>query len=365
MTTAPTTGPTTGPTTALPAAHRLGDTGVHLAPLALGCMLMGGRTDEPTSRRILDDFVDAVGPRFTAADGGPALPMLDTADCYTWWDNPGTEGGQSEEVLGRWLADRGARDRVFLATKGTGRVRPLDGLVRDGVADWDAARSRFVGAGAQTLRESLDGSLLRLGVDHIDLYYVHVDDRNTPLEETLETLAGFVTSGKVRYLGWSNVRTWRLERIRALCERNGWPQPVAVQQQHSYLRRRGGLEHGSIVDDEQLDYLRERRDLSLVAYSPIVKGIYDPARREQAADWALAPYRGPDTDARLAAVDAVADRLGVTGNQVVLAWLIRQRDPRVLPLIGPRTEEQYRAALPALDLRLSDEDLATLDEAGA
>lgn len=351
-----------------PAAQELGGTGQFLAPLALGCMLMGGRTDEAASVRILDHVAAEVAPRFAAPDGGRARFMLDTADCYTWWNNPGTDGGQSEEVLGRWLARSGRRDEIFLATKGSGQVSPQDGLWdADGNADWGLARDRFVGAGAQTLRGCLDASLRRLGVDHVDLYYVHVDDRSTPLEETLEALAGFVTAGKVRYLGWSNVRTWRLERIRALCAANGWPQPVAVQQQHSYLRRRGGLEHGSIVDDEQLDYLRERRDLTLVAYSPILKGLYDRAKRQLGGEWigVLQAYAGPDTDARLAAVDALADELGVTGNQLVLAWLMHSRDPRVLPLVGPRTWEQYLAALPALDVRLTPEQLRTLDTAGA
>jgi aryl-alcohol dehydrogenase-like predicted oxidoreductase len=116
---------------------------------------------------------------------------------------------------------------------------------------WEAAR--FAGAAAGTLRPALEGSLRRLGVDHIDLYYVHVDDRATPLEETLQTLADFVQEGNVRYLGWSNVRTWRLERIRGLCAANGWPQPVALQQQHTFLQRRAGLAEPSIVDDELSD----------------------------------------------------------------------------------------------------------------
>ena len=94
---------------------------------------------------------------------------------------------------------------------------------------------------------------------------MHVDDRNTPLEETLEALAGIVASGKARHIGWSNVRTWRLERIRRLRCQNGWPAPVALQQQHTYLRRRAGLQHSSIVNDEQWDYLTEHPDLTLVA----------------------------------------------------------------------------------------------------
>jgi aryl-alcohol dehydrogenase-like predicted oxidoreductase len=239
-----------------------------------------------------------------------------------------------------------------------------DGIWADGVPDWDLARTRYEGASAPVLRKALDDSLRRLRTDHIDLYYVHVDDRATPLEETLAALAAFVATGKVRYIGWSNVRTWRLERIRQLCVANGWPAPVALQQQHSYLRRRAGLEHISIVDDEQMDYLRAHDDLTLVAYSPILKGIYDDANR-RAAHWIMEPYAGPDAEARLAAAADIAAEVGATPNQVVLAWLLQQRSPTIIPLIGPRTLEQYEAAQPALTLTLSDEQIRRLDAAGA
>jgi aryl-alcohol dehydrogenase-like predicted oxidoreductase len=234
--------------------------------------------------------------------------------------------------------------------------------LRDKPVDW--GRVRFEGAGGDTLRRAVDESLRRLRTDHIDLYYVHVDDRSTALEETLATLAGIVRAGKVRYLGWSNVRTWRLERIRQLCQRHGWPAPVALQQQHSYLRRRAGLQHGGIVDDEQMDYLREHDDLTLVAYSPILKGVYDdPAKRRDHP--IMQPYEGPDAEARLAVLTEVAGELGVTPNQLVVAWLLHQGSPRVIPLIGPRTVEQYEAATPALDVKLTDDQLRRLDTAGA
>jgi aryl-alcohol dehydrogenase-like predicted oxidoreductase len=331
----------------------LGRTGQPVSHLALGCMIMGTTTDEETSVAMLDHFVGAGGT------------FLDTADCYAWWNARGTAGGQSESLIGRWLARRGRRDDVFLATKGSGQVRGVErAWDADGQADWGYARDNFAGAGADTLRRAIDDSLRRLGTDHVDLYYVHVDDRSTALEETLEALAGIVAAGKARYLGWSNVATWRLERIRQLCQRNGWPQPVAVQQQHSYLRRRPGLAHNSIVDEAQLDYLREHDDLTLVAYSPILQGTYDdPAK--SSGHWKLAEYVGADSDARLAEVRAVATELGVTPNQLVLAWLLRQDAPTVVPLIGPRTMAQYLAALPALDLKLPDDLVARLDAAGA
>ena len=160
------------------------------------------------------------------------------------------------------------------------------------------------------------------------------------------------------------MRTWRLERIRGLCERNGWPLPVAVQQQHSYLRPKAGLESASIVDTEQLDYLRDNDDQTLIAYSPIVKGIYDsPEKRD--SHWMMDSYSGPDADARLAAVAEVAAEAGVTPNQLVLAWLLHQTSPRVVPLIGPRTPEQFENALPALDVKLTEDQLDHLEKAGA
>jgi aryl-alcohol dehydrogenase-like predicted oxidoreductase len=213
------------------------------------------------------------------------------------------------------------------------------------------------------LRSSLEGSLRRLGVEHIDLYYVHVDDRATNLEETLSTLADFVQEGKVRHLGWSNVRTWRLERIRALCTANGWPQPVAVQQQHSYLQRRAGLRTASIVDDEQLEYLAERPDLSLVAYSPLLGGLYDAPAAERGGYDKLSAYAGDAAERRLAALESVAAQTGHRPGQVVLAWLAAQRSPRVIPLIGTTKVARYEQAAQAMDIELTAEQLATLEAA--
>ncbi|MGB3442736.1 MAG: aldo/keto reductase [Actinophytocola sp.] len=320
----------------------LGRTGEQVSQLSLGAMLMGTRTDEQTSFGMLDRYLDTGGS------------FVDTADCYAWWPAPGNTGGESETVLGRWFAARGNRDRVFLSTKGSAWVADPDRY--RGASEPPA----YAGADPATLEKALDGSLRRLGTDHVDLYYVHVDDRATPLEETLETLAGFVRAGKVRHIGWSNVRTWRLERILGLCDRHGWPAPVALQQQHSYLRPTAGARFLSIVDDEQLDHLRANPAVTLVAYSPILKGIYDdPARHD--VHQVLANYAGPDTDARLARLATLAGDLGVTPNQLVLAWLLHQTDPTPVTLAGPRTPAQLDIALGALDVKLTDEELALLD----
>jgi aryl-alcohol dehydrogenase-like predicted oxidoreductase len=330
----------------------LGHTGEQVSALSLGAMGMGTSTDEAESVTMLDRFLDAGGS------------FVDTANCYGWFMKPGARGGESEELLGRWMARTHNRGRVFLATKGSGMPRDTSILWNGDEADWVTARRTFEGAGAQTLRDALDDSLRRLGTDHVDLYYVHVDDRATPLDETLEALDGMVKAGKVRHLGWSNVATWRLERIRQLCATNRWTAPVALQQQHSYLRPKPANDDVGIVDPAQLDYLREHDDLTLVAYSPILKGIYDdPAKR--AGHWAMEPYAGPDAEARLAAIEKVAAELDIPPNRLVVAWLLHQRAPMVVPLIGPRTPEQLETALPATEVILTDEQLARLDHAGA
>jgi len=347
-------------------AFAFGPSATPLVPIAVGAMLMGTSTPEPEARRILDHYVENIVPRYAAADGTPARGMIDTADCYCWWEAPGEPGGHSEALLGRWLADTGARDAVYLATKATGMLRDYDGVWNaDGSANWDLARSRYIGAHPDVLRGALAASLDRLGADHIDLYYNHVDDRSTPLVDAVGTFAGFVADGRIGAYGWSNVTTWRLAQIAAVAEANGWPRPVALQQQHSYLRRRAGLEHASIVDSEQLDYLRETPGLQLVAYSPVLKGLYSDRSKRSLDFWAMDPYAGPDAEARLAVVDRVAAASGATGNQVVLAWLTAADSPRVLPLIGARTFDQYLECIEALDVELTAEQLEELDAAGA
>ncbi|MEJ1105757.1 MULTISPECIES: aldo/keto reductase [unclassified Kribbella] len=328
----------------------LGRTGEQVSQLALGAMLMGTSTDEVTSVGMLERYLEAGGT------------FIDTADCYAWWPGPYT-GGESESLLGRWLAKSGKRDEIFLATKGSAWVRDPE-AIRSGDGSYETMAAQWVGASGDTLRQAIDDSLRRLGTDHVDLYYVHVDDRSTPLEETLEALAEIVAAGKARYIGWSNVRTWRLERIRALAEKNGWPVPVAVQQEHSYLRPKAGVNTLSIVDDEQVDYLRANDDLTLVAYSPILKGIYDdPAKRE--GHQIMRSYAGPDADARLAVLTEVAAELDVTPNQLVISWLLHQTDPELITLIGPRTPEQLETALAAGDIKLTGDQLERLDQASA
>ncbi|MCU1677754.1 MAG: hypothetical protein JWM93_2512 [Frankiales bacterium] len=322
----------------------LAGTNDRVSALALGAMQFGTATDGATAGRMLDDFV---------ARGGT---HVDTANCYAWWNGPTFTGEESESVLGEWFARTGKRDDVFLATKGSGLPRNMAELRGQSPVDW--SQVRFEGAGADALRHALDGSLRRMGTDHVDLYYVHVDDRHVRLEETLEALHGLVTAGKVRHIGWSNVRAWRLERIEQLCAANGWTSPVALQQMRTYLLP-SPTDSGAPVDREQLDYLADRSDMTLFAYSPTMGGTFDDDDKWRSS-WRRVGWGSELNEERRRLVQKLAAELGCTANQLVIAWLMAQ--PRTSPIIGVRTFEQYAENVAAADIAVPVDVRARLDE---
>jgi aryl-alcohol dehydrogenase-like predicted oxidoreductase len=315
----------------------LGDSGAEVSALCLGCMFFGTQVDEQTAFRLLDRYFDA-GGRF-----------LDTANNYAFWVDGG-QGGESESLLGRWLERRGKRDDVFLATKvGANPTVAGGGL--------ESAEGLSAGA----IRRAVDASLRRLGTDYIDLYYAHIDDRATPLEETLAAFGELVAAGKVRYVGCSNMTAWRIERARRLADGHGVPSYCCVQQRHSYLRPKPGADLGAqlVAGDELLDYCAANDDVALLAYSPLLGGAYTRTDRPLPA-----AYVGPDSDARVAALREVATAVGATPNQVVLAWL-RASTGGAIPLIAASTEAQLAENLAALDFDLGERELRHLTAAGA
>lgn len=301
--------------------------------LVLGTMYFGTRTDRSTTYALLDRFVEAGGQ------------WLDTADCYAFWVHESGHGGQSETLLGEWLrADPGVRDRVRIATK-VG-VEPLDGGGVEGLS------APVVRAGAEASRE-------RLGIETIDLFWAHARDLSTPLEETVEAFGALAAEGAVRRVGFSNHATWQVERARAHALARGLEPVTALQLSTSYLEPRPGAavegkDHRfGWVGEETRDYVEQHPDVEVWAYSPLVQGSYDRADRPfpQA-------YDHPGSTARLAALRAVAERLGVAPSVVVLAWLLR-RD--ISPIVGVSSVEQLDSALAARDLALDDEAMAQLD----
>jgi len=306
--------------------------------LALGAMFFGTKLDDVASFALLDAYVEAGGT------------WIDTADCYAFWVAPEGHGGQSEQVLGRWLAARpGVRERVAISTKvGAEPVTPGDFSVQQGLSD-------------AVVRAGLEGSLRRLGTDRVELFWAHVEDLRTPVEESAAAFADLVDAGKAAGWGVSNHPAWKVERMRFANAVSGRPGPVALQHRFSYLTPRpdhaveGAANRYGMATPEILDYCAEH-GLGLWAYTALLTGSYERADRPFTEE-----YRHPGTDARLAVLDAVAAEAEASRSQVVLAWLVAHG---IRPILGGSTVEQLQEALAGVRLVLSDDQSARLDAAG-
>jgi len=311
----------------------LGLSGCVVSSLALGTMTFGSESDERTSHAQLDAFVDAGGT------------LVDTADVYS--------AGASEEIIGRWLRKQtdARRGQVVLATKGRFPMGP-------GPND--------AGLSHRHLRNALDASLRRLGVEAVDLYQLHAFDPHTPLDETLRFLSDAIHAGKIAYVGLSNYTGWQIQKIVDLAEFRALVRPVTLQPQYNLLVRE--------IEWEIVPACRST-GLGLLPWSPLgggwLTGKYTRKARPTGAtrlgenpDRGVEAYDRRSTQQRtwdvIDAVDSIAGARGVTMAQVALAWLLGR--PMVSSVIlGARTVEQLRENLCAADLRLTGEEAGRLD----
>lgn len=192
---------------------------------------------------------------------------------------------------------------------------------------------------------------------HIDLLYAHRDDRGTPLAESLEAFDKLIQAGKVKQLGASNCQTWRLAEALTLSEKNEWTPFSVVEQRHTYLRPRQGASFTPqvVVNSEMVDCCRFKQ-LTLVAYSVLLQGAYTRPDRPVPAQ-----YAGPDADQRLSVLKTVAQEVGATLSQVVIAWLLAGN---VVPIIAASKVEQIEENVAALEVRLSEQQIERLNSAG-
>jgi aryl-alcohol dehydrogenase-like predicted oxidoreductase len=295
-----------------------------VSAMCLGTMYFGSRVDKETSYRILDAYFDT-GGRF-----------LDTANNYAFWID-GFVGDESESLLGQYFADRGNRKDVFLATKLGARTVDRD----DGSRGWE-------GASPSAIQRAIDGSLKRLRVDNVDLLYIHVDDRDTPLEDSLEALGRLVERGKVRYVGISNVTAWRFSEARTISRLKGLISFAAVQNFYTYLRPRIDRDF-AWIGPEFTDMAKTLGDFNLLAYGPLLKGER---------------FTTADSKARLERLNQLAQELGVSVNQLVLAYVMHT-DPGIIPVFGASTLEQFQDSVGALEIKWTDDLATALKSAGA
>jgi aryl-alcohol dehydrogenase-like predicted oxidoreductase len=310
--------------------RELGRSGLRVAPLAFGGNVFGWTADEAASFSLLDAFVD----------GG--FNLIDTADVYSRWA-PGHGGGESETVIGKWLAAGGKRDRVLIATK----------VGMDMGGD-------HVGLSRRWIRQAVEDSLRRLQTDHIDLYQAHSDDSGTPLEETLAAFSELIAAGKVRAIGASNYTAPRLSEALATSARLGVPRYESLQPLYNLMDR--------AAYETELEPLCRAQGLGVINYYGLASGFLTGKYRSE-ADLAKSP-RGPGCkrylNARghrvLAALDGAAQLHNATLAQVALAWQIA-RPGLTAPIASATSTAQWAELAGAARLTLSAADIRALNDA--
>jgi aryl-alcohol dehydrogenase-like predicted oxidoreductase len=308
---------------------KLGNSGLEVSPLCMGTDSIGSKIDKEQSFKLLDVYRDQGGT------------FVDTANFYAAWI-PDCQGGESETTIGLWMKERGVRDAMVIDSKLGFDYPGCDG-----------------GLSAAEIERECEKSLRRLQTDWIDLYYAHRDDTDTPLEETMEAFDRLIKAGKIRAIGASNLKGWRIAEANAVSKAHQWAGYSVIQQRHTYLRPRHGADFGPqiCINDDLKDYCRAR-GIALVGYSTLLQGAYTRSDRPVPPQ-----YAGPEADERLAVLLAIANEVDATMSQIVIAWM-RQSDPPVLPIIAGSRPEQLAENMAALDITLTEEQVARLDTAG-
>ena len=312
--------------------RKLGNTGFDVAPLAFGGNVFGWTVDEPTSFLLLDTFVDA------------GFNLIDTADSYSRWV-PGHAGGESETIIGRWIAKRGRHDDVVIATK----------IGSDMGLGYKCLRREYI-------MQGVEQSLKRLQVDAIDLYQSHWDDEATPLDETLEAYSRLLQQGKVKVIGASNLTADRLRQALDVSRKQGIPRYETLQPQYNLYDRNSF--------EGPLQELCVREGLGVITYFSLAAGFLTGKYRSE-KDFAksqrgrgMQKYLNARGMRILGALDEVAQRHGVKPAHVALAWLVG-RPGVTAPIASATSRAQLRELIAAMQLELAADDIRMLDRASA
>ncbi|OWT75498.1 MULTISPECIES: aldo/keto reductase [unclassified Achromobacter] len=315
---------------------RLGNTGMLVSPLALGCMTFGvpergthpWTLDEEASRPLIREALEA------------GINFFDTANSYS--------AGTSEEIVGRALKEYARRDEIVLATK-----------VYFGPGDaGEKRRPNTTGLSRKAIFEGIDASLRRLGTDYVDLYQIHRWDYHTPIEETMEALHDVVKAGKVRYIGASSMYAWQFAKALHVAEANGWTRFVTMQNHLNLLYREEEREMLPLCRDE---------GIGVIPWSPLARGrlarAWDDRTARDESDAVSKKLYGntEEADRRVVeAVGAIAAARGVPRAQVALAWVIGKAGVTA-PIIGASRSAQFQDAIAALQLQLTEDEVRALE----
>ncbi|HVY55777.1 MAG TPA: aldo/keto reductase [Thermodesulfobacteriota bacterium] len=311
--------------------RKLGNTDLRTAPVVLGGNVFGWTIDEKQSFAVLDEFT-ALG--FNA---------VDTADVYSRWAH-GNEGGESETIIGKWMKARGNRDKVLLITK----------------VGYDMGEGKNISR--EYMLNQADNSLRRLQTDYIDLYFTHLDDDETPVEETLRAHEELIKAGKVRWIGASNLSPERLRASLEASEAKGLPRYEVFQPEYNLYERQGF--------EEGVGPICKKHGLGVIAYFALASGFLTGKYRSEDDLGKSARGRGVkkylnDRGMRiLKALDETAEKHKTTHAAVSLAWLMA-KPPVTAPIASATNVGHLKSFTAAAALKLSGEDMAKLDEASA
>lgn len=313
--------------------NSLGNSGIAVAPVALGGNVFGWTIDESTSFQVLDAFVDA------------GFNLVDTANMYSTWA-PGNQGGESETIIGKWLKQSGKRNQIVLATKvGMEMGDGTSGLKKDYIL------------------KSVEDSLVRLQTDHIDLYQSHQDDQDTPIEETLSAYDLLIKSGKVRAIGASNFTAERLQRSLDIAGEQGLPAYVSLQPEYNLYDRQDF--------EEKLESLCLENNIGVISYFSLASGFLTGKYRSE--DDLGQSARGPGVVKKylnergkqiLAALDEVAAAHQSPLASIALAWLI-QRKSITAPIASATDVSQVNTLAHAASIELRQAEVERLDQASS
>ncbi|PWW17576.1 aldo/keto reductase [Chryseobacterium sp. AG844] len=309
--------------------RKIKNTDLTIAPINFGGNVFGWTLDEKQSFDILDRFAEA------------GFNFIDTADTYSWWVNG--KGGQSEEIIGKWMKSRANRNDIVLATK-VGSETKEHG--------YDISKKHIL--------KSVDESLQRLQTDHIDLYYTHFDDNITPVEETLSAYDEIIRAGKVRYIAASNLSPERLKASFEAAEKNNLPKYVALQPHYNLMEREGF--------EQNYAPLAEQFDLSVFPYWSLAAGFLTGKYRDEAdltksaRGEGVRKYLNPKGLEVLKALDQVSAKHHTTQGTVSLAWLLS--NPLITaPIVSATSASQLETVFNAPKLVLDQEDIELLNNA--
>jgi aryl-alcohol dehydrogenase-like predicted oxidoreductase len=309
---------------------RLGETGLKISRLALGCMSYGDPATPGAHTWALND--DDAQPFFRqAVELG--ITFWDTANSY--------QNGTSEELVGRAITRYSRREDIVLATKVFGRMH-------DGPGGQGLSRKAIL--------EQVDASLARLGTGYIDLYQIHRFDPDAPAEETMEALHDIVKAGKVRYIGASSMYAWQFAKLQHAAELHGWTPFVSMQNQYNLLRRQ---------DEPELMAMCADTGVGVVPYSPQGKGRlarpWGDQSHRSTVDHVVQSFDSPLDEPVVEAVQRVSEARGATMAQVALAWVLK--NPVIsAPIVGATKPHHLPEAVAALDLRLTGEEIESLEQ---